>query len=588
MRRTQALLLLLATLTAAVHAMPAQADSAPPSAPSVYTSADVGFNLGHFGPDVDRRLDGIANFLPGTSPVVRIGLNWWYVEPCRGCPLSWDRLDAQVNAAVARGMRVLLILAYAPPWANGHDTTVWFPTNDNDWASIIDRALQRYGTKVQAFEVWNEPNHIGVFGNYDTDPRARYWQLVRIAYERVHAACPTCTVVAGGSARGVMTPDDDPGKAPSQWLQWAYANGYGGFFDAVALHPYSDWDGPAKPQCARPWENLFGPPDQSVPCGELARVRSVMVSNGDGAKKIWATEIGYPAVAGSVTVQQARYNMLLSVRMWRMLSYTGPYIVYTYQDPCADSADSQCPFGVVTTSFQPKEPLFTDLSVALRHSSTLATGQRMQSGDAPLRSVDGRYALTLQSDGNLVLSRNDGVTLWSTRTTSGSRLTNQDDGNLVLRTADGTPLWSSGTWAGGPSHLFLQNDGNLVLRRNSDLQPTWSSGTASLRPTQVLQPGDAPLYSSNMQFRLTMQTDGNLVLYRSDGVPLWATGTSAVFRLNNQNDGNLVLYRRNGTPVWSTGTWAHGPSTLVVQNDGNVVLRRNSDMVVTWASNTYG
>jgi hypothetical protein len=39
------------------------------------------------------------------------------VEPCRGCALQWDRLDLVVDAAAARGMRVLLVLAYmfGPP-----------------------------------------------------------------------------------------------------------------------------------------------------------------------------------------------------------------------------------------------------------------------------------------------------------------------------------------------------------------------------------------------------------------------------------------------------------------------------------------
>jgi hypothetical protein len=59
-----------------------------------------------------------------------------------------------------------------------------------------------------------------------------------------------------------------------------------------------------------------------------------------------------------------------------------------------------------------------------------------------------------------------------------------------------------------------------------------------------------------------------------------------VLRLSNQSDGNLVLYRRNARVVWSTGTWSAGPSTLVVQDDGNVVLRRDSDRAIVWATNT--
>jgi hypothetical protein len=61
----------------------------------------------------------MAAFLPGGSAFVRVDLNWWYVQPCRGCPLRWDRLDPVVDGAAARSMRVLVVLGYAPPWANG-------------------------------------------------------------------------------------------------------------------------------------------------------------------------------------------------------------------------------------------------------------------------------------------------------------------------------------------------------------------------------------------------------------------------------------------------------------------------------------
>jgi hypothetical protein len=41
---------------------------------------------------------------------------------------------------------------------------------------------------------------------------------------------------------------------------------------------------------------------------------------------------------------------------------------------------------------------------------------------------------------------------------------------------------------------------------------------------------------------------------------------------------------RNGRVAWSTGTWAAGPSTLVVRDDGNVVLRRDRDGAIVWSS----
>lgn len=54
--------------------------------------------------------------------------------------------------------------------------------------------------------------------------------------------------------------------------------------------------------------------------------------------------------------------------------------------------------------------------------------------------------------------------------------------------------------------------------------------------------------SANGQYRLTLQPDGNLVLYRNGTQALWASGTSGrpeITRCAMQIDGNLVLYDNN-------------------------------------------
>jgi pseudomonalisin len=96
----------------------------------------------------------------------------------------------------------------------------------------------------------------------------------------------------------------------------------------------------------------------------------------------------------------------------------------------------------------------------------------------------------------------------------------------------------------GHYRLVMQTNGDLVLfgcatAATNCTTPYWSLGTSG-------QPGN----------RLTMQRDGNLVVYSSTGRAVWATrtngtGNSNVFQL--QDDSNMVIYSGQRA-VWSTGT----------------------------------
>lgn len=101
---------------------------------------------------------------------------------------------------------------------------------------------------------------------------------------------------------------------------------------------------------------------------------------------------------------------------------------------------------------------------------------------------------------------------------------------------------------------------------------------------------DNSLYSENKRYRLSLQNDGNLVLYRGDGVTSvsrWATGTNgkAVEKAVFQNDGNLVLYGYNGRPIWASNSNGKGGHYLFMQNDGNLVIYSTINKPI-WASNT--
>ena len=95
--------------------------------------------------------------------------------------------------------------------------------------------------------------------------------------------------------------------------------------------------------------------------------------------------------------------------------------------------------------------------------------------------------------------------------------------------------------------------------------------------------------SPNGRAQLTMQPDGNFVLYDSHGgIPLWGSLTNGKggTRATMQTDGNLVVYNGANQPLWASGTDRHPGAYLAVQDDGNVVVYAGTSPL--WASGTNG
>ena len=105
--------------------------------------------------------------------------------------------------------------------------------------------------------------------------------------------------------------------------------------------------------------------------------------------------------------------------------------------------------------------------------------------------------------------------------------------------------------------------------------------------------------SSDEEFVLIMQGDGNLVLYRVigqppkkqgdtfTGSPTWSTLTSGEsnFMYFQETDGNLVVYDKNNKPLWNSGS--HGkpgvPIALEVSREGYLALYKAEPKMV-WSS----
>lgn len=93
----------------------------------------------------------------------------------------------------------------------------------------------------------------------------------------------------------------------------------------------------------------------------------------------------------------------------------------------------------------------------------LDPGEMLNIGQS-LSSPDGRYVLTMQTDGNLVEYAPGHKAVAETHTAGnpGAVVFQQSDGNLVLRAPGNRPIWATGTADHPGTVLQVQDDGAMV------------------------------------------------------------------------------------------------------------------------------
>jgi hypothetical protein len=208
---------------------------------------------------------------------VRIDAAWAGIEDTvKGARNAWylGQLDYCVNEAGKRGIKVLVTLWWTPAWANGGRGTTAPPSNPQDYADFARWASQYFAGRVQAWEVWNEPDPLQ---SYWTGTTQQYVTLLKAAYPAFKAGSPTAVVVLGG-----------PSSNDDAWIEQVYAYGAKDSFDVLSTHPYQGL-ADAAPETADTGHRWW--------FTHLPAVRNVMVKYGDADAPIWFTEFGWSAHA---------------------------------------------------------------------------------------------------------------------------------------------------------------------------------------------------------------------------------------------------------------------------------------------------
>jgi hypothetical protein len=207
---------------------------------------------------------------------VRMFISWRALQPTRA-PVAASTLASyeQLFAQLPPGTKVILDVVNTPQWETGSSDEHAPPAHAGDYAAFVATLAARFGTRVAAYEIWNEEDEPRWWTGAP-DP-TRYVALLKAAYPAIKAANPSSTVVLGG-----LTGND------YAFLEGVYAAGGKGYFDAVGVHTDTACN------VLSPYQFLRGVDGRMIADSFLAyrEVHAVMLANGDD-KAIWMTEASW-------------------------------------------------------------------------------------------------------------------------------------------------------------------------------------------------------------------------------------------------------------------------------------------------------
>ena len=160
---------------------------------------------------------------------------WRDLEPRRGEWL-WARADRIVAEVEAKGLRLIVRLGQAPAWARQSPDNLGEgapPRDMADWAAYCSAIAARFRGRIDAYQIWNEPNLAREWGGQQPDAAA-YVELLAACSGAIRAADPGAILISAGLApTGNM---DANATRDDIFLDHMYRLGFQRYIDVVGVH----------------------------------------------------------------------------------------------------------------------------------------------------------------------------------------------------------------------------------------------------------------------------------------------------------------------------------------------------------------
>jgi hypothetical protein len=288
----------------------------------------------------------------------RLEFHWSFIEKTRGAPMDFGLYDNLVDGYRSAGIEPYGMLGYSVAWASGGASNaqgiVFGPPKDLDaWENYVFQTVNRYKGRVNAWEVWNEPDVAFFWGGRDGGDPVAYTELLKRAHRAIKRADPNAIVVSGGvtgTERG------------ARFIHTMLDHGAGAYMDRVGVHGYLSDDGFN--------HNVY--PDIIWPLVGKARERA--------GKPIWVTEIGWnTACSGNLAAcsepEQAS-RLIKNMVMLFTLGQVELVSVFQFKDP----GDRPNYFGIVQNNGT-KRQAYTAVQTLADRLTGLSYAGRINRGD---------------------------------------------------------------------------------------------------------------------------------------------------------------------------------------------------------------
>lgn len=220
---------------------------------------------------------------------VRQTFAWEDIEGAGKGQFDWSTPDRIVQQVNDHGLYLLTRLSSDPEqslWAGSP------PGNGQNFADFARSVAGRYCGRIQAYQIWNEPNLMREWGGRSPNP-AEYAAFLGQAYSAIKQACPSAIVISAGMAPTGYTDVAYDDIAFYEGMYQAMGGSSGGYFDMLGAHG-AGFAAPPELDPAQAAAN-------QVPYGgyrffsfrHVEDIRAVMERFGDGGKRIAILEFGW-------------------------------------------------------------------------------------------------------------------------------------------------------------------------------------------------------------------------------------------------------------------------------------------------------